>query len=231
MARYAAALSGKSYTAGSRFEVRGIPRDWDWTDLVAILNAADQPWPQLAKGRVISRKPMASHGAARDYSTWIVIAEQGPPVETYEIAGHMIAIDMCEALQAQEANENSDTGKSDTKTTTKDEMDADLDDELGQDVPPSGGPTTAPRPWVRPAGLAPPWSLRHAAPTTPQTSVPSSAEYQRVSALEKRMMDMEQQLHLSTSRQQEFETKTTGQHDQVMNALATLLARSNAPQV
>ena len=60
------------YTAGEKYEIAGVPRDWTPAELFASLAATDTPWPEIERARLLFRKGRGAH------QRWIIKAPCPP---------------------------------------------------------------------------------------------------------------------------------------------------------
>ena len=85
-AELAPLATGRPYVDGDRYEIIGVPRDWQANALFAALSATDCPWPRIQDAMLISRKP--HHGAF----TWVIKAHDPPPAVIVFLDEYVLSI-------------------------------------------------------------------------------------------------------------------------------------------
>ncbi|CAE7806196.1 unnamed protein product [Symbiodinium sp. CCMP2456] len=74
------------YTAGDRYEIAGVPRDWSPVELFTSLATTDTPWPDIANAKLLFRKGRG------DYQKWVIKAPQPPTAVVVFLDQYALAI-------------------------------------------------------------------------------------------------------------------------------------------
>ena len=81
------------YTAGNRYDITGVPRDWSPVELFASLAATDTPWPDIANAKLLFRKGRG------DYQKWVIKAPQPQTAVVVFLDQYALAIKKEEPVQ------------------------------------------------------------------------------------------------------------------------------------
>ena len=90
-AEIAPIATGRQFVMGDKYEIHGVPRDWQPGDFFEALNMTDTPWPRIREAQVINQRPM--HGAYR----WLIKAPEPPPTSIIFLDEYVLSIKKYEA--------------------------------------------------------------------------------------------------------------------------------------
>lgn len=65
-------VTGRAYTNGDKYEIHGVPRDWQPAELFEAMATTDNPWPRICEAQLLSKRP--AQGAFR----WRIKAPMQP---------------------------------------------------------------------------------------------------------------------------------------------------------
>ena len=78
--------TGRSFILGERYEIHGVPRDWQPNELFDALASTDNPWPKIQDAHVLNKKP--SQGAYR----WLIKAPEAPPTPVIFLDDYVLSV-------------------------------------------------------------------------------------------------------------------------------------------
>ena len=69
--------TNQPYVQGERYEIAGVPRDWNPAELYKSLASTDLPWEDIEKAKLLFRKGRGS------FQKWIIRAPKAPPAVVF----------------------------------------------------------------------------------------------------------------------------------------------------